>query len=92
MEVSGQLHAPAALPPHPLHWGLDRPQSRSGRDSEEKNSQSVPGLEPRAVKLTTHLHLVPRLGMRGVIPPLLRTACNLVKHGHNFTFIYLGEE
>jgi hypothetical protein len=42
MEVSGQLHAPAALPLEksprfPLHRGLDGPQSRSGRGGEEKN-------------------------------------------------------
>jgi hypothetical protein len=43
MEVSGQLHAPAALPPgkEPLV-----PQSRSGRGGEEKNSHPPPGIEP----------------------------------------------
>jgi hypothetical protein len=44
------------------------------------------------VKLTNHLHLVPRSRMRGAIPPLLQYAfmawC-LVKHRNNFTF-YLG--
>jgi hypothetical protein len=44
MEVSGQLHAPAALPPRKSPWyPLDRrlggPQSRPGRDGEEKNSK-----------------------------------------------------
>jgi hypothetical protein len=44
MEVSGQLHAPAALPPekepwHPLDRRLGGPQNRSGRGGEEKNSQ-----------------------------------------------------
>jgi hypothetical protein len=43
MEVSGQFHAPAALPPEKSPWyPLDRrlggPQSRSGRGGEEKNS------------------------------------------------------
>jgi hypothetical protein len=48
MEVSGQLHAPAALPPrewHLLDMRLGGPQSRSGRCSEEKNSHPLPGLE-----------------------------------------------
>jgi hypothetical protein len=51
MEVSGQLHALVALPPrkspwYPLDRRLGRPQSRSGRGGEEKNSQSSPGIEP----------------------------------------------
>jgi hypothetical protein len=50
MEVSGQLHAPTALPQgkEPL-VSMDRrlggPQSRSGRGGEQKNSQPLPGLE-----------------------------------------------
>jgi hypothetical protein len=44
MEVSGQIHAPAALPQgksprYPLYKRLGGPQSRSGRHG--------PGLEPR---------------------------------------------
>jgi hypothetical protein len=51
MEVSGQIHAPAALPQgknpwYPLDRRLGGPQSRSGRDGEEKNSQPPPGIEP----------------------------------------------
>jgi hypothetical protein len=47
MEVSGQLHAPAALPWYQLDRRLlSRPQSRSGHGGEEKNSQPMPGLEP----------------------------------------------
>jgi hypothetical protein len=51
MEVSGQLHAPAALPQGKSPWySLDRrlggPQNRSGRDGEERNSQTPPGIEP----------------------------------------------
>jgi hypothetical protein len=43
MEVNGQLHAPAALPQgkeprYPLDRRLGGPQSRSGRNGEEKNS------------------------------------------------------
>jgi len=50
MEVSGQLHAPAALPQGKSPWyPLDRrvcePQSWYGRGGEEKNSQSLPGIE-----------------------------------------------
>jgi hypothetical protein len=50
MEVGGQFHAPAALPPgkeprYPLDRRLGGPQSRSGRGGEEKNSQSPPGIE-----------------------------------------------
>jgi hypothetical protein len=41
LEVSGQLHAPAALPPgksprYPLYRRLGGPQSRSGQHEEEK--------------------------------------------------------
>jgi hypothetical protein len=46
------------------------------------------GKAPGIVKLTTHLHLVPRLIMRGAIPPLPQyvfMAWCLVKHKENFT-------
>jgi hypothetical protein len=51
MEVSGQLHVPAALPQGKSPWfPLDRrmggPQSRSKHDDEEKNSQLPLGIEP----------------------------------------------
>jgi hypothetical protein len=51
MEVSGQLHALAALPPGrkpmvPIGWWLGGHQSRSGRDGEEKISQPATGIEP----------------------------------------------
>jgi len=47
MEVSGQLHAPAALPlekepPYPLDRRLGRPQSWSGCNGEEKKSLLLP--------------------------------------------------
>jgi hypothetical protein len=50
MEVSGQLHAPATLPPGieplvPIGQEVDGPQSRSGRGGEEKNSQPPPEIE-----------------------------------------------
>jgi len=51
MDVSGQLHASAALlpekePRYQLDKRLGGLQSRSGRGGEEKNSQSPPGIEP----------------------------------------------
>jgi hypothetical protein len=51
MKMSGQLHAPAALPQgkspwHPLERKLGGPQSRSARGGEERNSQPPPGIEP----------------------------------------------
>jgi hypothetical protein len=49
-QVSGQLHAPAALPPgnhprYPLERRLGGPQSRSGRCGEE-NNLALSGIEP----------------------------------------------
>jgi hypothetical protein len=50
MEVSGQLHAPVAVPQGETRYPLDRrlggPQNRFGHGGEEKNSQPLPGLEP----------------------------------------------
>jgi hypothetical protein len=59
MEVSGQLHAPADLSPGEeplvpigsLDRRLDGSQSRSERGGEEKNSQSLPVLEPLIIQL-----------------------------------------
>jgi hypothetical protein len=56
MEVSGQLHAPAALLPGENPWyqldrRLDGPQNRSGDDGEEKKFPAPAGnrtLEPRS--------------------------------------------
>jgi hypothetical protein len=69
MEVSGQLHAPVALPPgkqplYPLARRLDGPQSRSGGGGEEKNSQPLSGLEtpiiqPVAQRYTTDISQFP---------------------------------
>jgi hypothetical protein len=49
MELSGKLHAPAALPPRKsprylLDMKLGGPQSRSGRCGGEKNL-ALPGIE-----------------------------------------------
>jgi hypothetical protein len=72
VEVSGQLHAPAALPPqgknplYPLDRRLGGFQCRSGRGGEEKNSQPLPGLEPPIIqpvaqRYTAELSLLLRL-------------------------------
>jgi hypothetical protein len=51
------------------------------------------GKSGRGVKLNTHLHLVPRLRMRGSISPLLNTpswrGADLKKHGEYFTFLII---
>jgi hypothetical protein len=52
MEVSGQLHAPAVLPPEkePL-VPIGGSQSRSGRGGEENISQPLSGLELSIIQL-----------------------------------------
>jgi hypothetical protein len=55
MEMSGQLHAPAALSQGKSYWySLDRrlsgPQSRSERGGEEKNSHPLRRLEPPIIQ------------------------------------------
>jgi hypothetical protein len=47
MEVSGHLHALAALPPGKEH------QSWSGRGGEEKKSYPLPGLDPPIIQPVT---------------------------------------
>jgi len=53
MQMSGQLHVPAALSlgkspyTYPLYRRLRGPQSRSGRGGEEEISVPLPGGEPR---------------------------------------------
>jgi hypothetical protein len=70
MEVSGQLHVPAALPPekspwYPLDRRLSGPQSRSGRGGEEKNSQLPPGIEPYNPDRPAHSPALDRLSYYG---------------------------
>jgi len=54
MQVSGQFHEPAALPPPPptTRYTMDRklggPQSRSGRSGQKKNSLPLPVIENRS--------------------------------------------
>jgi hypothetical protein len=49
MEVSGKVHAPAALPPRKSPWyPLDRRLAGGGQSrGEEKNSQPPPRIEPQ---------------------------------------------
>jgi hypothetical protein len=51
---------------------------------------SLPGSKAMGVKLTTHLHLVPRSRMHGNILPFPQYAftawCSVKKHKDNFTF------
>jgi hypothetical protein len=50
----------------------------------------IPGLSDLGVKLTIHLHLLPRFRMRGAIPPLSQyvfVAWYLVKYRDSFTFM-----
>jgi hypothetical protein len=46
MEMSGQLHAPAALPWCQFDRRLGSPQGRSGGCGEEKDLSPLPGIEP----------------------------------------------
>jgi hypothetical protein len=47
------LYPQEKSPWHPLDRKLGRPQSRSERDGEEKNSQPLPGLEPPIIQRYT---------------------------------------
>jgi hypothetical protein len=76
MEVCGQFHAPAALPPEKespgTHWVGSwggGTQSRFGRSGGKNNSQPLTGLEPPIIqpvpqRYTTEL---PRLLLKGII-------------------------
>jgi hypothetical protein len=44
------LYPQEKSPWYPLDWRLGVPQSRSRRDGEEKNSQSLPGVEPLIIQ------------------------------------------
>jgi len=74
MEVSCQLHDPAALPQrkspwYPLDRRLGRPQDKSGCGGEDKNSQNLPGIEPCSSSLQPNhyiklLQLCPVMDMK----------------------------
>jgi hypothetical protein len=73
MEVSGQLHAQAILPPGkenlvPIDRRPGGPQSQSRHSAEEKNSQPLPGLKPPIIQLiaqhyTTELSQLPSMSV-----------------------------
>jgi hypothetical protein len=48
MEVSGYLHAPAALPRYQMDRKLDGPQNLYGHYGEEKHLLPLPEIEPRS--------------------------------------------
>jgi hypothetical protein len=54
MEVSGQVHAPAALPQYLLDRRLGGSQSQSGYCGEEKNLLSVLGIKPQFLGSPDH--------------------------------------
>jgi hypothetical protein len=75
MEVSGQLHAPVALPQgespfYPLDRRLGGPQSRSGSGGEEKNSQLLPGTEPQKSDRPARYPALYRLSYHGSAKPV----------------------
>jgi hypothetical protein len=77
MEVSGQLHSPAALTPGkeslvPLDRRLGGTQSRCEGGNEGKNFQPLPGLEPPiiqpvAIPLSYAVHHTTVSGMLRII-------------------------
>jgi hypothetical protein len=76
MEVSGQLHVPAAFPQEkspckPLDRRLDGSQSQYGRGGEEKNSQPLLGLEPPIIQPVAQsytIELSPLLMFKVIFP------------------------
>jgi hypothetical protein len=63
--VSGQLHAPAALPSlHPFYRRLGGPQSRSGH-LEKRKFLALPGLELRSLGRPVHSQSLYRLRYPG---------------------------
>jgi hypothetical protein len=55
MEVSGQLHTPATLPPGKIPWyncvgGWVGPKADLDTVAKRKNSQPLPGLEPPIIQ------------------------------------------
>jgi hypothetical protein len=100
----GNVQQPGYLSGIALGYGLNYPgfESRQGLGIFPFTTASRSALGPtqppirggkngRCVKLTTHLHLVPKSRMRGAIPPLPQYAvmawCSIKrKHRDNFTF------
>jgi hypothetical protein len=64
MEVSDQLHAPAAFPQGKSPWytinrRLSGTQSRYGRGGEEKNSQPLPEIEHPIIQPVAECYMNP---------------------------------
>jgi hypothetical protein len=87
-----RVRFPAAAGNFSLHHRV-----QNGSGTPQPPIQWVPGAlslgySGRGMKLTTHIHLVPRSRMRGAIPPLPQYAfmawC-LVKHRDKFTFTFI---
>jgi len=67
-----------------------RPHTGSGAHPSSYSTDTG-GFFRLAVKLTTHHHIVPRLRMRGAIPPLFQyvfTSWDLIKHRDKFIFYF----
>jgi hypothetical protein len=93
MEVSGQLHAPAALPrgkPPPPRYSLDRklsgPQSRPRRSGGKKVSQHPPRVEPPRTLIVQPIAshytdwATPTLGMRSAYRILVGKIEGIISH------------
>jgi hypothetical protein len=83
MEVSGQIHAPAALPRSDIWYPLDRklgePQSRSRRCGEKKNSQLLSGFEPRIIQPVVQ-HYIAELSRHPQWSSVFKNAVSLSHH------------
>jgi hypothetical protein len=55
------LYPQGNSPWYPLDRRLGRPQSPSGHDDEEKNSQSLPGIKPQNPDCPAHSPVINRL-------------------------------
>jgi hypothetical protein len=81
------LYAQRKSPRYPLDRRLGGPQSWSGRGSEEKNSQPLPGLktlitQPIAQCYTTELSWLP------VVTTSLHLFAFFYSYSSNFSFVY----
>jgi hypothetical protein len=89
MEVSGQLHAPVALPQrksrrYPLGRRLGGPHSQSGGGGEVINSQPLPGfkppiIQPVAQRYTIDIQPGTLKGKGKVVPVLFLTEHHAMK-------------
>jgi len=86
MEVAGQLHEPAALPPgkEPLvsigqetWWS----QSLSGCNGEERNSQTHLGIEPRSSSQEDGENCITNKSIRAIKPRKVRWAGHIARMG-----------